>query len=245
MSETVLTDTQETADATQETTAKSAATVEKTEESTLLGTENKTEAGKDGQSADDAAKKDTEAGKGAENKNETPEQKAEREKQETATKVVPEKYEFKVPEGMAIDQGLVDKFTPILKEGNITQGVAQKLADVFMSHQAAQIDAHKTAAIDFYNGMVKEWKADTIKELGADYEKQLALAAKAIDNSKIPGLREMANMTGVGNHPAFVKFAIWAGKLVSQDSFADSGNKRTPMDNDQARGEVLFPSSKK
>ncbi len=58
----------------------------------------------------------------------------------------PEEYEsFKMPEGLIIDQTMLDKFLPIARELNLTQVQAQKL-------------------VDLYSEQVKLWSAELMKE---------------------------------------------------------------------------------
>lgn len=154
--------------------------------------------------------------------------------------VVPEKYEFKAPEGMTLDQAGVDAFSPVFKEIGLSQEQAQKLVDAYTPYQKQQAEAQRQAGIDYFKNIVKEWKAETIKELGAEHPKQVAIAAKAIDKANIPGLRELMEETGVGNHPAMVKFMIWAGKLVSQDNFPDSGHKQTAPTTFEEKAKILY-----
>ena len=44
--------------------------------------------------------------------------------------VVPDKYEFKAPEGYEVDQKFLDDATPVLKELGLTQEQANKLFDI-------------------------------------------------------------------------------------------------------------------
>ncbi|RPH41491.1 MAG: hypothetical protein EHM87_19600, partial [Burkholderiales bacterium] len=60
---------------------------------------------------------------------------------EAKSKVVPEKYEIKVPEGMTLDQAFLDKVTPVFKKHNVTQAAAQEIADIYIANMKAQADA--------------------------------------------------------------------------------------------------------
>ena len=52
--------------------------------------------------------------------------------------VIPEKYEFTMPEGRELDVEMVEKVTPLFKELKISQEGAQKLADLLVSDQEAK-----------------------------------------------------------------------------------------------------------
>lgn len=135
--------------------------------------------------------------------------------------IVPEKYDFKLPEGVTLDEGLLGDVTPVFKELGISQEGAQKLADAYLKNLSKQSEAQSERTMSAYKEVVEGWKADTKKELGADADKSLSFAAKAINKFGNDKLREMMNETGVGNHPELVKFFIAVGKSVSEDSFVD------------------------
>ncbi len=155
-------------------------------------------------------------------------------KQEADSKVVPEKYEFKVPEGMTLDTALVDKLTPVLKELGISQSAAQKLMDAYAPHIAEQFKAQQKSLDDGWNKIKSDWKNETTKLLGAEPAKELAHAAKFINKFGTPELRQMLNDTGVGNHPEMVKIMIAAGKAISEDAMPSgkktSGNPEAGID---------------
>jgi hypothetical protein len=161
-----------------------------------------------------------------------------------AKPVVPEKYSIKPPEGMTIDQAMLDKITPVFKELGISQEGAQKLADVYAPQINQMIEAQRKEAVDAFGKMVGEWKDQTVKELGVGHEKELAHAAKFIDKFGGPELRQVLNETGLGNHIAVVKAFIAAGKAIANDSFPDSGKKVQPLDTEESKAQALFPSTK-
>jgi hypothetical protein len=160
-------------------------------------------------------------------------------------KVIPEKYDIKAPEGMTIDVEMMDKITPVFKELGITQEGAQKLADTYAPYVNSLIDNDRKASVDTFKTMVNEWKQETIKELGAEYQKDMGIAAKFIDRFGSPKLREILNETGLGNNVELVKAFIKAGKEISEDSFQGSSTKIKSVDTDESRAKVLYPSMEK
>ena len=159
--------------------------------------------------------------------------------------VVPEKYEVKVPEGMTIDQGLLDVVTPIFKELNLPQESVQKLVDAYAPHVNSMLEAQKQQAVDGYKAITKEWEAETVKELGKDASKELVFASKFIDKYGSNEVRKLLNETGIGNNVHIAKLFIAAGKAISSDSFPDSGRKGSDVVSEEEAGQRLFPSSKK
>jgi hypothetical protein len=130
--------------------------------------------------------------------------------------VVPEKYVFKVPEGMTLDEKLVEKITPILKEGKVTQAVAQKIADVYAETAKTQAEAYEKLQSDNFNKFVDGLKKETLKELGNDAKPQLALAAKARDRFASKELITKLNQSGLANDKDMIKLFITIGKAISE-----------------------------
>lgn len=206
-------------------------------EDTILGSDGeassevKTGEEKKATPADDVAAlaKKAEAEKAEKLKNETPEEKTAREAQEKVEResgnFVPDTYEFKIPEGMELDKGLVDTVTPIFKEAKITQAVAQKLVDAYAPYVKTQVETQQKAAIDGWKAQVKSWGEETKKEFSTgDFNKNVAPAARFI--SKFGGedakaIRQLFKETGVGNHKLIVKMLVNAGKSLVEDSFVE------------------------
>lgn len=168
-------------------------------------------------------------------------------KEPAAAKVVPEKYELKMPEGMQVDTALLDAVTPIFKEAGITQEVAQKLADAYAPVIQKAGQAQHEAAMAAFDKQIEDWGKETKAMLGPDAAKEMAPAGRLIQTfagKDAPALRQLLNDTGLGNHPLMVKFLIAAGKAISQDKFVDGGNM--PGDNSEAAvTKRLYPNSVK
>jgi len=130
--------------------------------------------------------------------------------------VVPEKYIFKVPEGMALDEKLVEKITPILKEGNVTQATAQKLADAYADAAKEGQKAFEKVQEDNFNKFVDGLKAETLKELGVNAKVELAAAAKARDRFASKELITKLNQSGLANDKDMIKLFITIGKAISE-----------------------------
>jgi hypothetical protein len=138
---------------------------------------------------------------------------------------VPEKYEFKLPEGVEIDSVLVDKVSPVLKEIGVSQEQAQKLADVYAPYVKETVEnavnQSNTQASETYKKQVEGWKNDTMKALGGQAKESLAQAGKFIEKFGSPELRQILDDTGLGNHPEIVQAFVRAGKAISEDAFVE------------------------
>ncbi|HGM6654497.1 MULTISPECIES: peptidase [Serratia] len=150
-------------------------------------------------------------------------EKAEKDKKPTA----PEKYEFTPPEGQELDANALAVFEPIAKELGLSQEQAQKLVDIYPQIQQQQAEA--------WSKQVSDWgeqvKAD--KEIGGDkFNASVGAAQRALDQFGNPELREYLNASGLGNHPALVRFCAKVGKAMAEDTFVvpNQGGQRSAAD---------------
>lgn len=148
----------------------------------------------------------------------------------------PESYDLKMPDGVELDTAAADEFKGIAKEYGLTQEQAQKVADIGAKMVQRQTEAHQ-AQVQTWVDAVK-----TDKEIGGDkLNENLAIARKTIDTFGSPELKEMLNVTGIGNHPEIVKLAYKIGKAISDDGFVRGGNTSAP----RSAAEVMYPSMAK
>lgn len=154
------------------------------------------------------------------------EQSTEKTTEDDAAKVegAPEAYSFSDPEGTALDPQVIEQFSAVAKELNMSQEAAQKLIDK-MGPAMAQRQAEAVAAI--HEQWVGEAKAD--KEFGgAALDENLGVAKKALDAFGTPKLTELLNETGLGNHPEMIRLLVRAGKAISNDAFVSGGPNNAP-----------------
>lgn len=150
----------------------------------------------------------------------------------------PEEYaDFTLPEGMEIDPDLIAEFKAEAKRLNLSQEDAQKLVDI----QAKLAEKQSKAVLEQHQKTVAEWAEQVKAELGADYKKELAFAAKAINKFGTPELREFFNATGIGNHPELVKVFINIGKQISEDAFVEGKTKAAP----KSAAEIIYGDTHK
>ena len=147
-----------------------------------------------------------------------------------AAPVLPEKYELNLGEGKTVDPELLTAADPVLRELNLTNDQANKLAPL-----AQSIVDRTTAGLvqqlqDGAAAQKKEWldafTADP--EIGGVNKTATeALAAKALDALgfvKGHPFRQALNDSGFGNHPDMIRAFRQLGTLVSEDNtFSRSG----------------------
>lgn len=141
--------------------------------------------------------------------------------------VVPEDgvYTVELPEGVELDQQLADAAFPVFKELGITQGAAQKLAEMFTTYR--QADAQ--AVTDAWKNQQKTWvdSARADPEYATDgWDSAVKIADRALKKYGTPELAKALRETGMGNHPELIRAFYRMGKDVSDDTTGDTGDKR-------------------
>jgi hypothetical protein len=130
--------------------------------------------------------------------------------------------DFDFPEGMEINQELLNDVTPIMQEAGLTQEQAQKMVSAYASH----VEGQNQGQIEAHNAQVKQWgeelKAD--KEIGGDnYEENMAVARQAVEKFGSEEFVKFLDQTGLGNHPEMGRLLVKVGKLTQEDSPGNSG----------------------
>lgn len=131
-----------------------------------------------------------------------------------------------MPEELRADAIDFGAFNNVAKELDLSQEAAQKL----VNFQAQAILRERTA-------WAEASKADP--EFGGDkLQENMAVAKKAIETFGTPGLTEMLNKTGLGNHPEVVRAFYRAGKAISDDTVVIG--RQAPAQDDAKR---FYPQS--
>lgn len=156
-------------------------------------------------------------------------------KAEQPKSAAPEKYEFKQPEGQQFDAEVLNAYSEVAKELQLSQEAAQKVLDkvapVMHQRQLQHIERVRTEWVDAS-------KSD--KEFGGDkLPENLSVAKKALDKFGTPELRKLLDDTGLGNHPEIIRAFYRAGKGISEDAFV-VGSRATAAERDPAK--VLYPN---
>jgi hypothetical protein len=156
---------------------------------------------------------------------------------------VPEKYEFKAPEGFVVDEALAAEFTPVLKDLGLTQEQADKLSPSARrsSSRPSTPRCRRRSALGYAG--CKDWptvaKAD--KEFGGDkFAENLATVKAARDQFATPELRKLLETTPLGNHPEMVRLFYRIGKAISPDGYVPGGKTTTTANVAQR----MYPESK-
>lgn len=153
---------------------------------------------------------------------------------------VPEAYDFsslELPEGVEIDDNLVETVSPIMKELELNQEQADKLAQAFAEHQQKQASDQAAAFEKQLNDWADQLKTD--KEVGGDeFNANMAIARKAVETYGDDDLKSFMESTGAGSNPALVKFMHRVGQTLKEDGSAPGG---APNQQGQSREQRMYP----
>lgn len=137
-----------------------------------------------------------------------------------AAKVVPDKYELKAPEGIALDAGVVDAISPVFKELGLTAAAAQKLADAFIAHQ-------KDAPARMLTRDLEVTMKDPVLG-GLNYGKTAAAVNRALAAFTTPAFRTWLTGAGIANNLEFVRVFRAVGEAMGEDTPAVGGAESAP-----------------
>lgn len=135
-------------------------------------------------------------------------------------------YDFKTPEGMELDAASTDEFKAIAKELNLSKDAAQKVVDLAVKREQARADAFAKQVEDWANQVQSD------PELGKP--ETLAAARKVVETFGDDETKSLLNSTGMGNHPALVRFMVKVSKAISEDKFVAGRDNAEPSKKDPA-----------
>lgn len=148
---------------------------------------------------------------------------------------VPEKYDFKPPEGMEFDEETINLYAEAAKEA----GLSQEKADIILGKIAPHLAQQQIKAVEKASA---EWEAASRAdpEFGGDkLNENLSVAAKAIEQFATPELKTLLNESRLGNNPEVIRLFYRVGKAISEDGFVSATG--SPQTSD---ARALFPNTK-
>lgn len=149
------------------------------------------------------------------------------------------KYTLTMPEGIEVDQQLLDALSPKFASKKLTSREAQELADEFIKVQQDRAKKQTEAWGNTISKWVDDAKAD--KDIGGDkWDATVTASRRAVDALGTPALKEYLDATGGGNHPELIRFMAKVGAMISEDNPATGGAEGAGKPADPAH--VLFPN---
>lgn len=151
------------------------------------------------------------------------------------------KYALTMPEGVEVDQELLDALGPKFAAKKMTNGEAQELADEFIKVQTQRAEKQAEA---WAKTVSTDWPAQARadKEIGgANWDASAANAVRAVKTLGTPALKEYLDASGGGNHPELIRFMAKVGSMIKED---DPAKGNAPGKATRDRAEVLYPDDK-
>lgn len=137
---------------------------------------------------------------------------------------------FTAPEGVELDKSATAELVAIFNDEKLSpQERAQKLVDLELKRQNDQVAQHAATVATWVDAV----RAD--KDIGGEkLAENLAVAKKALALAPpdvLPELKQLLDVSGFGNHLAFVKWMHAVGKQLSEPRLAQgrTGGDATPI----------------
>lgn len=151
----------------------------------------------------------------------------------------PEAYDLEVDTEDRIDADTLGKFKEVARDLNLSNQAAQKIID----EMAPKFREQQEEQIEFLRN---EWAAASRadKEFGgAEFDKNLGLAAGALKQFGTDELRGLLSKSGLGNHPEVIRMLVKVGKATSADDKLVSGRAvASKVEGRDAYAAMLYPS---
>jgi len=155
------------------------------------------------------------------------------------TRVVPEKYDLKLPEGSLLKPESIESVSKFSKEKGLTQEEAQSVLERENTVITAYVEGLEKLMKEESDKWVQEIQND--KELGGDNLTKTSEISKRVLEKYGPELiKELERPPHLGNHPAFVRFMNRLGKAMESGEFVKGESKPGEV---KSAAEVLYPNS--
>lgn len=151
--------------------------------------------------------------------------------------VVPEKYDFKLPEGSPLTQAHMDRAAVYAKTLGLTQEKAQEL----VTRDSEMVKEFVSGQEQEFKRTTEQWRTDVEndKELGgANYKETVALASRAFEQYATPEFKKVLDETGFGNHPELVRTFSKIGKAMDSGRLILGGNAQGT----KSIEEIMYPT---
>lgn len=155
-------------------------------------------------------------------------------------KLVPDKYELKLPDGLTLDAEVSGEFEKTAKELGLSQDAAQRLYDL-----GAKATQRNTAALlTNVKALQDSWLASSTadKEFGGEnLAKNMAVAKTALRFGS-PELVKVLNESRLGDHPEVIRWMYRVGKAMAEDTFTPGGQPISRDASEAAMAKRLYPN---
>lgn len=149
----------------------------------------------------------------------------------------PEAYtDFDLPEGVNLDNAMLEKASPLFKELGLSQDQAQMVVGLY----ADKMQETAQGQVDAFSQQVTDWEsaAKADKEFGGDkFDENLSVAKLGMEKLGTPELKDFLEKSGAGSHPEVLRAFYRAGALLREDNPGAGDPASEKVD----RVSVLYP----
>lgn len=148
-----------------------------------------------------------------------PEAKAETKEGDKAPEGAPEAYaDFTAPQGFQLNKDAIAKALPVFKELNLTQDAAQKLVNLYaeQSGPAGNQADYEAVRTGWRNEVLKDTSLSTGTDLKPAVKEAIGRTVQALGPELSNEFRQVMNVTGVGDNPAFVRALFKLSEFVTE-----------------------------
>lgn len=136
---------------------------------------------------------------------------------------------FKFAEGVEVNKEALEVFVKTANEAGLNAEQAQKFVDLQMDMAKKQVESLAAERKTWVEGIKSDPEFG-----GAQYEKSLETARRAMQQFASPELRALLNATGFGDHPEVFRLMVKIGKAMGEAKFTtgdqDKDKELTPED---------------
>jgi hypothetical protein len=148
---------------------------------------------------------------------------------------VPEKYEFKLPEGFVADETATTEASGLFRELGLSQDQAQKLVDSYVGMLQKQQSATQAALIE----QRKTWQEELKKS--PTFAEDVVYARKGLSKlAQTPEEKALFQNTWMSDNPHIFRMFARAGRLLGEDNVGSGNPENGVTDVNQLR----FPVNK-
>ena len=140
-----------------------------------------------------------------------------------------------LPEGIEIDNSLLDKAKEIATKNNLSKDALQDMVNLY----ANKITEAQTQMSEQWQKIEQQWKQDTKndQEIGGDkFDVKIEQAKRALKVFGTPDLNQALEQTRMGNHPELIRLLSRIGEKITEEGSFDTGNST----GQRSRADILF-----
>lgn len=157
-----------------------------------------------------------------------------------AAQAAPEKYEFKMPEGVALDSDIGKQFETVAREVKLPQDKAQALLDLAVK----QIQGQQARTMQQWDEQRQAWVQELQRDPefgGGRFQETVTRAQRTLSKFGSPALAKFLGESGYGDNSELVRMLAKIDRALGEDKIVDGGNAGEAVD----VASLLYPSATK